>query len=39
MNVPCLIMAGGKGKRMGLPVEKPMLPVLGKPLLIGWWKL
>jgi adenosylcobinamide-phosphate guanylyltransferase len=33
MNVPALIMAGGKGKRMGLPVEKPMLPVLGKPLL------
>ncbi len=33
MNVPCLIMAGGKGKRMGLPVEKPLLPVLGKPLL------
>jgi adenosylcobinamide-phosphate guanylyltransferase len=28
-----LIMAGGKGKRMGLPVEKPLLPFLGKPLL------
>ncbi len=26
-------MAGGKGKRMGLPVEKPLLPFLGKPLL------
>jgi len=26
-------MAGGKGKRMGLPMEKPLLPVLGKPLL------
>ena len=28
-------MAGGKGKRMGLPVEKPLLPFLGKPL-IDW---
>ena len=28
-----LIMAGGKGKRMGLPVEKPLLSFLGKPLL------
>jgi adenosylcobinamide-phosphate guanylyltransferase len=28
-------MAGGKGKRMGLPVEKPLLPFLGK-LLIDW---
>jgi adenosylcobinamide-phosphate guanylyltransferase len=26
-------MAGGKGSRMGLPTEKPMLPFLGKPLL------
>jgi adenosylcobinamide-phosphate guanylyltransferase len=26
-------MAGGRGSRMGLPVEKPMLPFLGKPLL------
>lgn len=26
-------MAGGKGKRMGLPVEKPLLPFLGKPLI------
>ena len=33
MKVPALIMAGGKGKRMGLPVEKPLLPFLGKPLL------
>ena len=33
MIVPALIMAGGKGKRMGLPVEKPLLPFLGKPLL------
>ena len=35
MKVPTLIMAGGKGKRMGLPVEKPLLPFLGKPL-IDW---
>jgi adenosylcobinamide-phosphate guanylyltransferase len=33
MKVPVLIMAGGKGKRMGLQVEKPLLPFLGKPLL------
>jgi adenosylcobinamide-phosphate guanylyltransferase len=33
MRVPALIMAGGKGIRMGLPVEKPLLPFLGKPLL------
>ena len=33
MKVPVLIMAGGKGKRMGLPIEKPLLPYLGKPLL------
>ena len=35
MKVPALIMAGGKGTRMGLPVEKPMLPFLGNPL-IDW---
>jgi len=35
LKVPALIMAGGKGKRMGLPVEKPLLPFLGKPL-IDW---
>ena len=35
MKVPALVMAGGKGKRMGLPVEKPLLPFLGKPL-IDW---
>ena len=29
MKVPALIMAGGKGSRMGLPVEKPLLPFLG----------
>jgi adenosylcobinamide-phosphate guanylyltransferase len=28
-------MAGGKGKRMGLSLEKPLLPFLGKPL-IDW---
>ena len=28
-------MAGGKGKRIGLPVEKPLLSFLGKPL-IDW---
>ena len=26
-------MAGGKGKRIGLPLEKPLLTFLGKPLL------
>ncbi|KON31298.1 hypothetical protein AC478_03040 [miscellaneous Crenarchaeota group-1 archaeon SG8-32-3] len=35
MKVPALIMAGGKGKRIGLPVEKPLLLFLGKPL-IDW---
>ncbi len=35
MKVPALIMAGGKGKRMSLLVEKPLLPFLGKPL-IDW---
>jgi adenosylcobinamide-phosphate guanylyltransferase len=35
MKVPALIMAGGKGTRMGLAVEKPLLPFLGKPL-IEW---
>ncbi len=33
MKIPALIMAGGKGKRMGLTVEKPLVPFLGKPLL------
>jgi adenosylcobinamide-phosphate guanylyltransferase len=28
-------MAGGKGTRMGLPVEKPLLALLGKPL-VDW---
>jgi len=35
MKVPALIMAGGRGKRLGVPVEKPLLPFLGKPL-IDW---
>ena len=33
MKVPALIMAGGRGVRMGLSIEKPLLPFLGKPLL------
>jgi adenosylcobinamide-phosphate guanylyltransferase len=33
MRVPALIMAGGKGRRMGLTVEKPLLPFMGKPLI------
>jgi len=35
VKVPALIMAGGKGTRMGLPGEKPLLPFLGNPL-IDW---
>jgi adenosylcobinamide-phosphate guanylyltransferase len=35
LKAPALIMAGGKGKRIGLPVEKPLLPFLGKPL-VDW---
>jgi len=35
MKVPCLIMAGGMGKRMRLSSEKPMLQFLGKSL-IDW---
>jgi adenosylcobinamide-phosphate guanylyltransferase len=35
MKVPALIMAGGKGKRISSPVEKPLLPFIGKPL-IDW---
>jgi len=35
MKLPALIMAGGKGKRIGLPTEKPLLIFLGKPM-IDW---
>ena len=35
MKVPALIMAGGKGERIGQHIEKPLLPFLGKPL-IDW---
>lgn len=33
MKVPALIMAGGKGKRMKLPIEKPLLLFLNRPLI------
>ncbi|MDR2700523.1 MAG: NTP transferase domain-containing protein [Nitrososphaerota archaeon] len=33
MDITALIMAGGKGTRMGLTVEKPMLPFFGKPMI------
>jgi adenosylcobinamide-phosphate guanylyltransferase len=33
MRIPALIMAGGKGTRIGLAIEKPLLPFLGKPLI------
>jgi adenosylcobinamide-phosphate guanylyltransferase len=32
-GITALIMAGGKGTRLGLTVEKPMLLFLGKPLI------
>jgi adenosylcobinamide-phosphate guanylyltransferase len=35
MRVPALIMAGGKSKRIGSAIEKPLLPFLGRPL-IEW---
>jgi adenosylcobinamide-phosphate guanylyltransferase len=35
VKIPALIMAGGKGTRMGLATEKPLVPFLGKPL-IDW---
>jgi adenosylcobinamide-phosphate guanylyltransferase len=35
MRIPALVMAGGRGSRMGSPTEKPLLPCLGKPL-IDW---
>lgn len=33
MGIAALVMAGGKGTRMGLPTEKPMIPFLGKHLI------
>jgi len=33
MDITALVMAGGKGTRMGLAIEKPMLSFLGKPLI------
>jgi adenosylcobinamide-phosphate guanylyltransferase len=35
MKIPALIMAGGRGTRMRLPSEKPLLSFLGKAL-IDW---
>ncbi len=35
MRIPALVMAGGKGKRMDLEIEKPLLQFLNKPL-IDW---
>ena len=35
MKIPAFVMAGGRGTRIGLPLEKPLLPFLGKPL-IDW---
>ena len=31
MGITALVMAGGKGTRMGLPIEKPLIKVCGKP--------
>ncbi|XHH08369.1 MAG: NTP transferase domain-containing protein [Candidatus Bathyarchaeia archaeon] len=33
MTVPALVMAGGKGTRMGSPEEKPLIKVCGKPVI------
>jgi len=33
MGVTALVMAGGKGTRMALPEEKPLLTVGGKPVI------
>jgi adenosylcobinamide-phosphate guanylyltransferase len=35
MKIPALIMAGGKGTRLALGTEKPLVPFLGKPM-INW---
>jgi adenosylcobinamide-phosphate guanylyltransferase len=34
-RIPALVMAGGRGQRLGLPLEKPLLPFHGKAL-IEW---
>jgi adenosylcobinamide-phosphate guanylyltransferase len=33
LKVPALVMAGGRGSRMGLPTEKPMIQFLGEPFI------
>ncbi len=33
MGITALVMAGGKGTRMKLPVEKPLIEVCGKPVI------
>jgi len=33
MTVPALVMAGGKGTRMGSPIEKPLIKVCNKPVI------
>ncbi|MDR1993665.1 MAG: NTP transferase domain-containing protein [Nitrososphaerota archaeon] len=33
MGVTALVMAGGRGTRLGLPVEKPLIDVCGKPVI------
>lgn len=35
MKIPAVVMAGGKGKRMDIALEKPLVPFLGKSL-IDW---
>lgn len=35
MKITALIMAGGKGSRIGLDIEKPLLSFLGRPI-IDW---
>ncbi|MFQ5998082.1 MAG: NTP transferase domain-containing protein [Candidatus Bathyarchaeia archaeon] len=33
MNVTALVMAGGRGTRMNSSLEKPLTPILGKPMM------
>jgi molybdopterin-guanine dinucleotide biosynthesis protein A len=33
MKVPALILAGGKGRRLEQPIEKPLIDFLGKPFI------